>query len=78
MYKNHVRTSKRQDFGVTTGALYRDPVLTSHDDGSITIAWPDDQQLVCIVERSLMEQIVQTMSEFQVAARIARQEIPHE
>lgn len=44
-------------------ALVGDPVLTQHDDGTVTISWPNDTAIACLVPRSVIEGVVAEVSE---------------
>ena len=44
-------------------ALVGDPVLTQHDDGTVTIAWPNDTAIAALVSRELVDQIAAEMND---------------
>lgn len=44
-------------------ALIGDPVLTQHDDGTVTIAWPNDTAIAALVSREALEAFVAAFSD---------------
>lgn len=43
-------------------ALVGDPVLTQHDDGTVTIAWPNDTAIAALVSREALDSFVASYS----------------
>lgn len=56
-------------------ALIGDPVLTTHDDGTVTIAWPNDTAIAALVSREALDSFVASYSDLGKTVEAIRRQL---